>query len=287
MTKQSDERCAFEVCPRPTREGFEYCLQHLKYLTEVNVEKIILEITLEELGVEAHEVTRTARFIDDLGADSMDTVELAMALETAFDIEIDRNEVEKIQTVGAAVSYVTNQLLSETAPRFLIDHNVNVEAIHQNMEQNPENVVRLLEQIIHSALFQDYISRLGLETEETAKVFGHVVANNWVDHVTTVPDFDEGKVLSRVSVVILCRKEIYYFTLRVKSIAFTFFPLTELRLSYQIKYSDHNDVSEIEVSAYSHNLRGVDETFTFMTPEGVEGALTFLDKYLHNMEALK
>ncbi|NOX97472.1 MAG: acyl carrier protein [Nitrospirae bacterium] len=70
------------------------------------LEKRIKEIIVEQLGVDANEVTPKASFIDDLGADSLDTVELVMALEEEFDIEIPDEDAEKITTVGAAIKYV-------------------------------------------------------------------------------------------------------------------------------------------------------------------------------------
>ena len=66
----------------------------------------VKEIIMEQLGVGADQVTPDASFIDDLGADSLDTVELVMALEEAFDIEIPDEEAEKIATVKDAVNYL-------------------------------------------------------------------------------------------------------------------------------------------------------------------------------------
>jgi len=63
-------------------------------------------IVVEQLGVEESEVTMEASFIDDLGADSLDIVELIMALEEEFDLEIPDKEAEKIATVGDAVDYI-------------------------------------------------------------------------------------------------------------------------------------------------------------------------------------
>jgi acyl carrier protein len=68
----------------------------------------VKKIIVEQLGVEEDEVTRESSFIDDLGADSLDIVELIMALEEEFDIEIPDSEAEKIASVGDAVDYIKN-----------------------------------------------------------------------------------------------------------------------------------------------------------------------------------
>jgi len=70
-----------------------------------NFEKV-KEIIVEQLDVQADQVTEEASFIEDLGADSLDTVELVMALEEHFDIEIPDEDAEKIKTVRDAVTYI-------------------------------------------------------------------------------------------------------------------------------------------------------------------------------------
>ncbi len=70
------------------------------------VEDRIREIIVDQLGVPASQVVPEASFIDDLGADSLDIVELVMALEEAFDLEIPDDDAEKIQTIQDATSYV-------------------------------------------------------------------------------------------------------------------------------------------------------------------------------------
>jgi acyl carrier protein len=70
------------------------------------VEERVKQIIVEQLGVDEAEVTPSASFVDDLGADSLDTVELVMAFEEAFDIEIPDEDAEKIRTVNDAVDYI-------------------------------------------------------------------------------------------------------------------------------------------------------------------------------------
>lgn len=66
----------------------------------------VRDVIVEKLGVDAEKVTMAASFIDDLGADSLDTVELIMQFEEVFDIEIPDEDAENITTVGAAVTYI-------------------------------------------------------------------------------------------------------------------------------------------------------------------------------------
>jgi acyl carrier protein len=70
------------------------------------VDEKVKQIIVEQLGVDEGEVTASASFVDDLGADSLDTVELVMAFEEAFDIEIPDEDAEKIRTVQDAVDYI-------------------------------------------------------------------------------------------------------------------------------------------------------------------------------------
>lgn len=75
-----------------------------------SVEERVGKIIVEQLGVKEEEVTPEASFVDDLGADSLDTVELVMALEEEFECEIPDEEAEKITTVQQAVDYINQHL---------------------------------------------------------------------------------------------------------------------------------------------------------------------------------
>jgi len=80
-------------------------------MDEVDVQAIenkVIEIISDQMGVDKTEITRDTSFINDLNADSLDTVELVMEFEDEFDMSIPDEEAEKIQTVGAAVEYIIN-----------------------------------------------------------------------------------------------------------------------------------------------------------------------------------
>jgi acyl carrier protein len=70
------------------------------------IEERVKQIIVEQLGVNESEVTPQAKFVDDLGADSLDLVELVMALEEEYNMEISDEDAEKIQTVGDAIEYI-------------------------------------------------------------------------------------------------------------------------------------------------------------------------------------
>jgi len=77
---------------------------------EKTVEQQVKEIIVEQLGVNADQVTSDAKFIEDLGADSLDTVELVMALEEKFQLDVPDEEAEKLQTVGDVIKYIEDHL---------------------------------------------------------------------------------------------------------------------------------------------------------------------------------
>ena len=79
------------------------------------IEQKVREIIVEQLGVDPEQVTQEASFVDDLGADSLDTVELVMALEEEFDLEIPDEDAEKITPVGEAIEYIERNMEKEEA----------------------------------------------------------------------------------------------------------------------------------------------------------------------------
>jgi acyl carrier protein len=78
------------------------------------IEKRVVEIISEQMGADKAEITRETSFINDLSADSLDTVELVMEFEDEFDMSIPDEEAEKIQTVGAAIDYIATVARSKS-----------------------------------------------------------------------------------------------------------------------------------------------------------------------------
>ncbi len=75
-------------------------------MSDKPIDQRVKEIIVEQLGVKPDQVTPEAKFIEDLGADSLDTVELVMALEEEFEIEVPDEQAEKLQSVGDVIKYV-------------------------------------------------------------------------------------------------------------------------------------------------------------------------------------
>ncbi len=79
-------------------------------MTKDEIQKKVKEITNEQLGVDESQITAEAKFVEDLGADSLDTVELIMALEEEFNIDISDEEAEKLTTLQKVVDYIEDHL---------------------------------------------------------------------------------------------------------------------------------------------------------------------------------
>src|SRR3977135_1601068 len=90
------------------------------------LEEKVKDIIVEELGVERDKLTNDASFMEDLGADSLDTVELVMAFEKEFDIDIPDEEAEKLRTVGQALQYLHEKMGKEAHEAAGLDHGPRV-----------------------------------------------------------------------------------------------------------------------------------------------------------------
>lgn len=79
-------------------------------MSDKSIEERVKDIIVDQLGVSADQVTPEAKFVEDLGADSLDTVELVMALEEEFDVEVPDDEAEKLQAVKDVVSFISSKV---------------------------------------------------------------------------------------------------------------------------------------------------------------------------------
>ena len=77
--------------------------------TEAEIEEKVFQIVSEQMGIDKSELTRETSFVDDLNADSLDTVELVMEFEDEFEMSIPDEEAEKIRTIGQAIGHITEQ----------------------------------------------------------------------------------------------------------------------------------------------------------------------------------
>jgi acyl carrier protein len=84
--------------------------EELKVASQEEVQEKVISIVSEQLGVDKAEISRETSFVNDLNADSLDTVELIMELEDAFEMSIPDEEAEKIQTVGQAIDYIVQHM---------------------------------------------------------------------------------------------------------------------------------------------------------------------------------
>lgn len=98
----------FRGCQDHTSSSKPFCSSNTNYtMADKSIEDRVKDIIVDQLGVNADQVNPEAKFIEDLGADSLDTVELVMAFEEEFEIEVPDEEAEKLQSVGDVITYVT------------------------------------------------------------------------------------------------------------------------------------------------------------------------------------
>ena len=83
--------------------------------TGASIEEKVIQIVAEQMSVDKATITRNTSFVNDLNADSLDTVELVMELEDEFDLTIPDDEAEKLKTVGEAIDYIKKQLEAKSA----------------------------------------------------------------------------------------------------------------------------------------------------------------------------
>ena len=113
---KNHEKCFFAGCfifgvAKPMRQPLITINANTKlfiHMSDKSIEDRVKDIIVDQLGVNADQVNPAAKFVEDLGADSLDTVELVMAFEEEFDVEVPDEEAEKLQSVGDVITYINN-----------------------------------------------------------------------------------------------------------------------------------------------------------------------------------
>ena len=116
MASPNDENRIFEHCcifgvakaPRQPLITINANTNLFIHMSDKSIEDRVKDIIVDQLGVNADQVNPAAKFVEDLGADSLDTVELVMAFEEEFDVEVPDEEAEKLQSVGDVITYINN-----------------------------------------------------------------------------------------------------------------------------------------------------------------------------------
>jgi len=99
-------RCCARNCPAAVGLARATNTNRRNFIAEKSIEEKVKDIIVEQLGVNPEQVTPQASFIEDLGADSLDIVELVMAFEEEFGVEVPDEDAEKLQTVGDVIKYI-------------------------------------------------------------------------------------------------------------------------------------------------------------------------------------
>ena len=107
-----------QLASEPARTGRAFgeacCQENVTVPTTEEIQEKVVTIVAEQLSVDKAEISRETSFVNDLGADSLDTVELVMELEDEFDMSIPDEEAEKLQTVGAAIDYIQKMMAASS-----------------------------------------------------------------------------------------------------------------------------------------------------------------------------
>lgn len=265
--------------------------------------KRVTGIILDTIYSDASEVNEGARFVDDLGADSLETVALIMDIEESFNLNIPDGKAETLQSVRQVVDHVTDVLLANDTPLLHPDKGVT-EAAERRTRRTLETE-RIKNQILRSELFRHYYELLGLAPERVEWLYRRTLRNERVYKVTPIPDPDKSGGIKGVNILFLGRDRIYHFDLRPDFLGFEWASLNDIILTYEISLDERGEVSKVVVNSNSRDALGTsrpgagrgkkrkeskmreslrDATFMFEGEE-IEGAMDFLNRFLTNSGA--
>ncbi len=282
-------RCSFDIddqhrCQNNANPGFKYCLEHLELLTRIHTKTAIYHCLSEQLGIDIAVIEDSFTISKQLGADSLDLVELVMALEELFDMEVPDKDSEKLITVRDVFTYAYSRLLY--VKKYVTHPFSDILNAYQKVKNKESCIKREIITIVNSDLFLDYTRQLGINTNQLATLIVDTIGNNWIEHVTTVPQF-KNKSFSGAHIILLSKKNLFYFFLEYKSIEVRKFHLNDFSLKSISKYNRNNEVESIKIFFfYQMNGDELEIELDFENHIGVSGANIFLKKYYKFEEEL-
>jgi acyl carrier protein len=270
--------CQFEGCQSFTLEGHDFCSEHLIVMTESNVMPAVKQIISEHLGVPYADIQPTSRIMANLGADSMDTIELVMAFEELLGEEISDQDAEKIITVNDLCNLVVERLVASGS------YAINPIDPNRAHVALTSNVLKQIDTILGSAFFQNYLHHFKLVKESVIKLWREQIGVRWIEHVTTVPDYDDGGALVAAHVVVLTKTHLFYFKLQNLVIFTLSESLENMIISLSYEYDTEGQLISISTFARSTHYKEGDMVgplrFSFSQGRGIQGATEFFAKYL-------
>ncbi len=284
--------CAFisqhgDKCSESTYAGYEFCRSHLRQITESNISIVSFRIVSEQLGVSLSEVQYDSNIDDDLGADSLDGVELVMAFEEMFDTEIPDEEAKDISSVSDIIEIATRKVLDEKE-EFILKPEIDFVVLNKKIRKQASNIERQINTIVHSTLFGDYATKFRISQEALFKTFLEIMHTHWIDHVTTIPVTDDSGDINGAYIIFLTSRYVYYFYLGNRIIQAERAHLRDLVLNEEFVLDETGNIESIIVSwSLKYPTQQKKNRFSFESEQGIYAVREFMKKYWEHMEGLQ
>jgi acyl carrier protein len=278
--------CQFRVdgterCSNPAEESYDYCATHLLALTDLFVRECLYRTISDHLGVDRSKITPDSSFIDDLGADSLDTVELVMAFEEIFGYEIPDDVAETIVRVTDATSFIIKRLGEDSK---FFTTTIETDGLSTLIRAKTSNADRQIKVILGNSLFQEYVETFNLQIDALERLLKDQLHGKWIEHVTTVAEPQTGAPLQRAHIIILTRTQIFYYNLSKSSVTSFAEYLRDIQIGAEYSYDDRGNLDSI--TTFYRSASGMDQLgpnkrqFSFTETHGVTKAHEFLIKYM-------
>jgi acyl carrier protein len=219
-TTANAQTCQFKdssgaSCGSSVHSDYKFCLEHLAVLTRIFVRERCVTLLANYATVAPEELDEPVHFVNDLNFNSLDGVEFIMELEEAFDLSIPDEDAQQIATLRDAHTYLTHRHLEQG--EFVLDGHLDSAGVLRRLREREDARTRHVNALVDSALFTDYVERLSLSPTRLADSICTLLADDWIEHVTTAPSWVENR-LSSVSIILLTKTSLLHFGLKAQEI---------------------------------------------------------------------